>query len=101
MIKKLIFILLFAISGLISYSQITTSGMNGKIYSETENLPGATVVAVHQPSGTQYGTVTNADGQFNLQGMRPGGPYKVEVSFIGYSKATYTDVTLYLGETFV
>lgn len=102
MIKKLIFILLFTLSGILSFAQITTSGMNGKISTiNNESLPGATVVAVHQPSGTQYGTTTNSDGQFNLQGMRPGGPYKVEVSFVGYSKSTYTDVTLYLGETFV
>jgi hypothetical protein len=84
------------------FSQITTSGMNGTVSSEQgEKLPGATVVAVHQPSGTQYGTITNNEGRFNLQGMRPGGPYQVEVSFIGYSKGTYTDIRLYLAETFV
>lgn len=93
------FILLF---GSFVISQVTTSGMNGVISSEQgERLPGATVVAVHQPSGTQYGTITNAEGRFNLQGMRPGGPYQVEISFIGYSKGTYTDIRLYLGETFV
>ncbi|SHF59773.1 Carboxypeptidase regulatory-like domain-containing protein [Mariniphaga anaerophila] len=84
------------------YSQVTTSGMNGFVSSDQgEMLPGATVVAVHEPSGTQYGTITNTEGKFNLQGMRPGGPYKVEISFIGYAKKTYTDVRLYLGETFV
>lgn len=64
-------------------------------------MPGATVVAVHESSGTQYGTITNAEGKFNLQGMRPGGPYRVEISFIGYAKKTYTDIRLYLGEAFV
>ena len=83
------------------YSQVTTSGMNGTVLAETgESLPGATVLAVHQPSGTQYGTVTNSEGRFNLQGMRPGGPYSVEISFVGYSTASYTDITLFLGETF-
>ena len=83
------------------YSQVTTSGMNGTVRSESgEVLPGATVVAVHEPSGTQYGAVTNDEGRFNLQGMRPGGPYTVNVSYVGYSTASYTDITLYLGDAF-
>jgi hypothetical protein len=84
------------------YSQVTKSGMNGTVTSESgEALPGATVVAVHEPSGTQYGAVTNTDGYFNIQGMRPGGPYTVRVSYVGYSTATYTDITLLLGESFI
>ena len=84
------------------YAQITTSGMNGRVLDNNGvALPGATVLAVHEPSGTRYGTTTNAEGRFNLQGMRPGGPYAVEVSYIGYSKETYSDITLLLGQTFV
>ena len=41
------------------------------------------------------------EGRFNLQGMRPGGPYSVNVSFVGYATASYTDITLYLGESFI
>jgi len=83
------------------FAQVTTSGMNGTVSSEAgEKLPGATVVAVHVPSGTQYGTVTNSEGRFNLQGMRPGGPYKVDVSFVGYATSSLTDLSLNLGETF-
>ncbi len=47
---------------------------------------GATIVATHIPSGTTYGTITNVDGRFILNGMRVGGPYKVEISFVGYGK---------------
>lgn len=83
-------------------SQVTTSGMTGTVTSiEGERLPGATVVAVHIPSGTQYGTITNTEGRFNLQGMRPGGPYKIDVSFVGFATKSYTDVRLFLGEAFV
>ena len=82
-------------------AQVTTSGISGRITSNNESLPGAAIVAVHVPSGTQYGTVTNADGRFSLLGMRTGGPYKVEVSFVGYSKASFSDINLSLGETFV
>jgi len=88
----------FVFSG---YSQVTTSGITGKITdANNEVLPGATVVAVHQPSGTQYGTITNSEGRFTLQGMRSGGPYQVEVSFVGYNKATYTSINLSLGESY-
>ena len=61
---------------------------------------GATVVATHTPSGTTYGTVTNLEGRFNLNGMRVGGPYTVEVSYIGYGTSTTSNVTLSLGENY-
>lgn len=98
--KLLLTVLLFAAMVSTSLGQVTSSGMNGKITGNKESLPGAAIVAVHVPSGTQYGTVTNADGRFTIKGMRPGGPYTIEVSFVGFAKATYTDVTLNLGEPF-
>ncbi len=82
--KLLLTFFVFCLITISGYSQITNSGMNGTVTSESgEILPGATVVAVHEPSGTQYGTVTNDEGRFNLQGMRPGGPYTVRVSLCG------------------
>ncbi len=93
---------LLMLVGSTAYSQVTTSGMNGSITDELgETLAGATVVATHVPSGTRYGTAANAEGKFFIQGMRTGGPYNIEVSFVGFAKKTYTDVTLYLGEAFV
>jgi hypothetical protein len=84
------------------FAQVTTSSMQGQVYDEDNSpLPGATVLAIHQPSGSQYATITNAEGRFNLQGMRSGGPYEVKVSFIGYSSVTYQDITLYLAESFI
>jgi hypothetical protein len=101
MFRVYLLLIAFVMGTLAGYSQVTTSGMNGKITgANNETLPGATVVAVHQPSGTQYGTITNAEGRFAIQGMRSGGPYKVEVSFVGYNKATYSDITIALGENF-
>lgn len=90
------------ISGIMLGQGSTTSAMNGRILDEGgQPLPGATVVAVHVPSGTQYGVVTNNGGFFSILGMRPGGPYKVEISFVGYEKTSWDDVMLALGETFV
>ena len=59
-------------------AQVTTASMSGKVTAQDEPIIGATIVAIHEPSGTRYGTVTNVSGQFNLQGMRTGSPYKVE-----------------------
>jgi len=83
-------------------AQVTTSSLSGKITdSKGEGLAGATVVAVHVPSGTQYATFCDNSGNYRLQNMRVGGPYKVDVSFVGYSTSTYTDITLRLGENYV
>ncbi len=101
--KKLLltFVMVFIAISHPIFSQITTSGINGSVRSvEGEPLLGATVLAFHEPSGTRYGTITNNEGLYSLRGMRPGGPYRVEISFIGYSKGTYTDIRLYLGEAF-
>lgn len=89
------------LSAFISYAQVTTSGMNGKITGPNkEALPGATVVAVHNPSGTKYGTTTDANGFFRLPNMNVGGPYTVTVSYIGYSEFKQDNVYLTLGQTF-
>ncbi|MEX0987739.1 MAG: carboxypeptidase regulatory-like domain-containing protein [Bacteroidales bacterium] len=99
--KIIILLALFALLTGSIYAQVTTSGMNGRVIDNNNDpMPGATVVAVHEPSGTQYGTITNTEGRFNLQGMRTGGPYLVEVSFLGYSKESFSNINLYLGETF-
>ena len=81
-----LFVLLLSLTGMLK-AQVTTAGMSGKVMADEESVIGATVVAVHEPSGTSYGTVTNVDGRFSLQGMRSGGPYKVTVSYIGYQTA--------------
>jgi hypothetical protein len=80
-------------------AQVTTSTLSGKITeSDGQPLPGATIVATHMPSGTLYGATANNQGLYSIQGMRPGGPYTVNVSFIGYATQSYTDITLLLGE---
>lgn len=82
-------------------AQVTTATMSGKVTAQEEPIIGATVIAIHEPSGTRYGTVTNVSGQFNLQGMRTGGPYKVEISYVGYQTAIYKGINLLLGENYV
>jgi hypothetical protein len=83
-------------------AQVTTSGMTGTIKGpENSSLAGATIKATHMPSGTVYSAVASESGVFNIQGMRPGGPYTVEVSYAGLPTKTFNDVYLTLGENFV
>ena len=81
-------------------AQMTTSGMSGKISDNNEEIIGAHIQAVHTPSGTKYVAVTNINGRYSMQGMRPGGPYEVTISYIGYETKTVKNITLELGETF-
>ena len=54
-------------------AQVTTASMAGKVTdASNEPIIGATVQAVHQPSGSRYGTVTNVDGRYSIQGMPTG-----------------------------
>ena len=80
-------------------AQVTTSGISGKVLSAGDDVIGATVTATHKPSGTVYRAVTNIDGRFSIQGMRVGGPYTVEVSYIGMETKKFENVSLTLGET--
>ncbi len=79
-------------------AQITTSGVSGVVTANGENVIGATVTATHLPTGAVYRSVTNVAGRFTIQGMRAGGPYKVEISYVGYKPKEINNVTLKLGE---
>lgn len=79
---------------------VTTSSLSGYVVDEGgAPLPGATVIAVHTPSGTKYGVATLADGRFVIPGMRIGGPYRVTATFIGYNEQIRDNIFLNLGTT--
>ena len=82
-------------------AQVTTSAMAGQV-SDTagDDVIGATIRVTHEPSGTTYNAVTNADGRWAIQGMRVGGPYTVKISYIGYGEKDYKGIRLALGETY-
>ena len=99
-IKCLIAALAAMLMSVAAFAQVTTSALGGRIVdAKGEPVVGAAVVATHEPSGTVYGVVTNNDGRYAINGMRSGGPYKVEISCLGYQPLTYTDVKLQLAET--
>ena len=82
--KRLLFLVAMLLTmTLTAMAQITTSSMAGKVTLDDANgeeVIGATVIAVHEPSGTRYTAVTNTSGRFTIQGMRTGGPYEVTIS---------------------
>ena len=82
-------------------AQMTTSSLSGKITDAQGAVPGAAVIAVHTPSGTQYFALSNNEGRYTIQGMRPGGPYEVTVQLLGYKTSVFEDITLKLSETYV
>ncbi len=93
----LIFLVFMCLAG---FSQgITTSEINGSVSSKDgENLPGATVLVIHQPTGTQNGTITNNEGIFRLPYLNVGGPYTIKVSFIGFHDFVKDNIYLSLGQ---
>ena len=83
-------------------AQVTTASMSGKVTdTNNEAIIGATIQAIHEPSGTHYGAITNIDGRYSIQGMRAGGPYKVEVSYVGYQTMVFKGINLQLGDNYV
>jgi len=98
---KKIFTLMFLVFGLCSIiGQTTTSSIKGIVKgSNSELLPGATIQAVHIPTGSKYSALSNEDGRFSMLNMKIGGPYKVTATFVGYQTQVISDVFLELGRT--
>ena len=98
--KTIMMSLLSFMVALTSFGQITTSTLSGVVKNEKgENLVGATVHAVHQPTGSEYKSQTNKSGVYTIPAVRPGGPYVVHVSYVGYKMKEVTDINTSLGLT--
>ena len=95
--KRLLLTVALLLVVAVSTAQVTTSAIRGQV-TTNDNTPlvGATIVALHTPSGTQYGTITNSEGHFVINGMRVGGPYTVTIAYIGYNSVIYNDLNLLL-----
>ena len=83
-----------------SFGQITTSTLSGVVKNEKgEKLIGATVSVVHQPTGTKYGSSTNAQGGYVIPAARVGGPYVIKITYVGYKTKEVSDINTSLGLT--
>ena len=70
--------------------------MNGYVSDGKNSLPEATVIATHLLSGSRYSTITNQQGYYQLQGMRTGGPYQIDISYVGFRPSTGKGIYLQL-----
>ncbi len=99
---RLILATLIALTGLAPAAAVaqgvTTSTMTGVVMdAQARTVPGATVTAVHVPSGSTYTAVTNSEGRFFIPGMRVGGPYTATATLEGFQPQVQKDITLSLG----
>jgi hypothetical protein len=80
-------------------AQGVTTGSMGGVVTDAQGavVPGATVIAIHEPSGTSYEAVTQADGRFAILGMRVGGPYKATAELTGFGTQTKDALSVTLG----
>ncbi len=82
-----------------SLAQVTTGTIIGNVKdSKGATLTGASVEAIHEPSGSKYKTVSSGTGRFTLPGLRVGGPYKITISYVGLRTEVLSDVTIQLGD---
>ena len=83
------------------YAQVTTASFSGSVKDEAGPLPGAAVIAVHTPSGTQYTAISDKNGNFRFNGITPGGPYTITVEMLGYRTSETVGLYAPVGENTV
>lgn len=98
--KKILLFAFATLLGAATFAQTTTSAVSGKIVDlKGESLPGATIQIIYLPTNTSFGVVTNHEGRYFIANLNPGGPYQVNVTFVGYKTEKFDDLNLKLGET--
>ena len=84
--------------GTISAQSASTAGLRGRIVdTEGASVEAALVTLTHTGSGATSTTLSVAGGRFTLRGQRPGGPYRITVTHIGFRDFTREDIELLLG----
>ena len=81
-----------------SFAQETTSTLNGHI-SDAKGVfvSGASITVKHEPTGFSTSVQTNSKGIFYVPNLKPGGPYTIKITYVGFKTEEYTDVNLSLG----
>lgn len=95
--KKLLFFFILFLSCVLQ-AQVTNSSISGTVKSgDGEKLPGATVEAIHKPTGSKYYSTTDGKGIYAIPSIRPGGPYTVKVSSVGFKTTEISEINAPLG----
>lgn len=97
--KRFFLLILLALACAAASAQVTTSSISGNVTDRNgAPLVGATVIAIHTPSGTQYGAAVDNKGNYRIYNVRPGGPYTLRFQMIGYQTVENTGIQLALAE---
>ena len=99
--KKTLLSLSFLLTTFLTFAQgVTFSSVGGQVLDD-QGVPlfGSNVVVKHLPSGTTYGVISDEEGYFRISGLRPGGPYAIEISYTGFESYSKAGVFLQLGQT--
>src|ERR1700754_2116032 len=100
MIRRLLFLFSMILCACGAFAQETTSQILGTVSDGKEGLSGATITALHTPTGTKYTTTTRKDGRFNLPGLRVGGPYVLTISYVGFKEEKQENINVVVGQDF-
>ena len=96
--KQWFFAAALLIVGSAGFAQVTTSSISGNVKDNTKvNIFGATVEAIHKPTGTKYYATTNAVGNYGISAVRPGGPYTIKITFVSFKAIVIEDQYAPLG----
>src|ERR1700712_2774194 len=88
----------FLLTSFNSFAQETTSTISGFVTDNNGTPVGnASVLAKHEPTGYVTGTQTNSKGFFVMPNLKPGGPYTISISFVGFKEEKNENVNLALG----
>jgi hypothetical protein len=98
--KAMLAMLLLLTTAFMGFGQITTSTISGVVKDQKgQPIIGATIHATHEPTGTNYYSVSNKSGVFVIPATRPGGPYTIHASLVGFKKGELKDINTSLGLT--
>ena len=100
-IKIVVLAVIAMMVGIVSYAQVTTATITGRVSDKDGAVVGAAVIATHTPTGARYYSVSDANGNYRISGVVPGGPYTVAVDMLGYRESQTQGVYAPLGEAVV
>ncbi|RXG22556.1 TonB-dependent receptor [Leeuwenhoekiella aequorea] len=94
-----LFLLVFA-SNLLAQS--TNTKIKGTVLDNTGiPLMGAEIIVTNTATGFVFGAVANEDGEFSLNQLPLGGPYKVNAKYMGFQEVVKENITLNLSDVVV
>ena len=100
--KQLVLLGMLFFAAFTGFAQVTKSSITGTVKAvDGSTLPGTSVEALHTPTGTKYFATADMAGRYSFPSVRPGGPYVVKATFVGFKPSDVTDINAPLGSSIV